>query len=352
VTPAPLTLLPDLGDLLRLQPRYNAATLVEVARGLGAAEVLWLSSPDPDHPARDTFAAAGLPIAELAPDWAWADSEHAELVGFMKQYPQGQARLRQAARAEQDLETLLAGAQTGTEPDTQPGTQPDIRTGTQQAGVHTLATLTSPELLAGLRRYHTALADALDEGPGTRWQARRLDTLAQTLSTQVLDGRTGAALVALDDLPGLLDRLPHARLPDAAQFTLGESSRLRALADRALLLSEHDDLSALLAALEREAGDRLTPKSELQYAAGNIYLAVGDLKAARTLLEAAAHGLKGERSLPGLVLARLGQVRDAQGERDLALRTYRATLALSFAPQAARDAAQAGLETAFLLELE
>jgi len=159
------------------------------------------------------------------------------------------------------------------------------------------------------------------------------------------------ALAALDDLLGLLERLPQASLPDAAHFAPGESSRLRALADRALMLHDGDDLSALLAALERETGDRLIPKSELQYAAAGIHLAVGDLPSARSLLEAAAHGLTNERSLPGLVLARLGQVRDAQGERDLATRTYRAVLALNFAPKVAREAAQAGLAEAFTLDL-
>ncbi|WP_424951184.1 hypothetical protein [Deinococcus sp.] len=316
-----LILLPDLGDLLRLQPQYNAATLVELAQVLGAAEVLWLSGPDPDHPARDTFAAAGLTMTDLAPDWAWAEAEHAELTGFMRQYPQGQARLRRAGQAEQELEAHLTGPLT-------------------------LERLTSPETLAGVAAYHAALAAALDEGPGTRWQTRRLDTLASGL-----EARGGVALAALDDLPGLLERLPRARLPDP-EFLPGEGSRLRALADRALLLHQDDDLSALLAALGREAGDRFTPKAELQYAAGNIYLAVGDLKMARTRLEAAAHDLTDERSLPGLVLARLGQVRDAQGERDLALRTYRAVLALNFAPQVAREAARAGMETAFALELE
>ena len=148
----------------------------------------------------------------------------------------------------------------------------------------------------------------------------------------------------------MLGRLPQARLPGAG-FVPGEASRLRALADRALLLHEDDDLSVLLSALEREAGDHFTPKAELRYAAAGIHLAVGDLKTARSLLEAAAHGLTTERSLPGLVLARLGQVRDAQGERDLATRTYRAVLALSFAPQAAKEAAQAGLKEAFTLEL-
>ena len=321
MNPSTLYLLPDLGDLLRLQPQYNAATLVELARSLGAAQLLWLSGPDLDHPARDSFAAAGLPLTELAPDWTWAEAEHAELTGFAKQYPQGRERLRQSGQAERDLAALLEGPLT-------------------------LERLTSAEMLAGLVAYHAALAEALEEGPGTRWHARRLDTLASSL-----EGRTGVALAALDDLPGLLGRLPQARLPDAASFPPGEASRLRALADRALLLSEDDDLSALLAALERESGDRLTPRAELQYAAGNIYLAVGDLTSARSLLEAAAHGLTNERSLPGLVLARLGQVRDAQNERDLATRTYRAVLALNFAPQAAREAAQSGLEAPFQLDL-
>ena len=318
--PDALILIPDLGDLLRLQPQYNAATVAELALHLGASEVLWLTGNDPDHPARDTVAAARLTLSELAPDWAWAQAEHAELTGFMQQYPQGQARLRRAGQAERELEGLLQGGLT-------------------------LERLTSAELLAGLAFYHAALAEALEEGPGTRWQVKRLDTLAT-----VLEGKAGVALTALDDLPGLLERLPQAHLPDST-FIPGESSRLRALADRALLLSETDDLSALLASLERETGDRLTPGAELQYAAAGIHLAVGDLPSARNLLEAAAHGLTNERSLPGLVLARLGQVRDAQGERDLATRTYRAVMALNFAPKVAREAAQAGLETAFTLDL-
>ena len=140
--PAPLILIPDLGDLLRLQPQYNAATVTELALHLGASGVLWLSGPDPDHPARDTFAAARLEIVELAPDWAWAEAEHAELSGFMQQYPQGQARLRQAGQAERELEALLHGGMT-------------------------LERLTSPEMLSGLAAYHAALAEALEEGPGT-----------------------------------------------------------------------------------------------------------------------------------------------------------------------------------------
>ena len=85
-----LLLLPDLGDLYRLQPQLNAGTVVELLRWLGAGEVLWASSPDPDHPLRDALPAAGIRIRDgFAPDWAWALAEREQLEGFLQQYPQG-----------------------------------------------------------------------------------------------------------------------------------------------------------------------------------------------------------------------------------------------------------------------
>ncbi len=317
-----LTLLPDTGDLLRLSPQYNAATLVELARAAGAREVLWLSSPDPDHPARDAFRAAGLAVVDLAPDWAWADAEHAQLLEFLQQYPQGRERLRQAGRAEAALRDALLGAPL------------------------TPARVAGDALLGAARAYQADTRAALDEGPGTRHAARRLEQLAGALA-----GRAGVALVALDDLPGLLECLPDARLP--APLTPGESSRLRALADRAERLEDDDDLEALLAALLRESGDDVTPQAELRYAAAGLYLAVGDLTSARELLEAAAHAhLPDGLGLTGLILARLGQVRDALGDRPLAERAYRAVLALAFAPDVVRAAAQAGLQAPFALALD
>lgn len=324
-----LTLLPDPSELLRLSPQYNAATLVELAqvelaRAAGARDVLWLSAPDPEHPARDAFVGAGIQVTTLAPDWAWAEAERAQLQDFLNQYPQGRERLKQAARAEEGLREVLLAAPLS------------------------LARLTDPALLGAVRGYHAAVRAALDEGPGTAWRARRLAELRAAL-----EGREGVALAALDDLPALLEALPEARLPDPSAFTPGEASRLRALADRAERLEEEDDLDALLGALLREAGDAVTPKAELQYAAANIYLAVGELASARELLEASAHAqLPGGLNLTGLILARLGQVRDAQGERDLARRAYQATLALTHAPEVARAAAQAGLEAPFGLEGE
>ncbi|PNY80356.1 tetratricopeptide repeat protein [Deinococcus koreensis] len=319
-----LTLLPDLGDLLRLYPQYNAGTVVELVRSLGAREVLWASSADPDHPLRDALPAAGLAIREgFTEDWAWAEAEYDQFLDFLKLYPQGRERLREAGRAEGEFAALLG---TPAAPDR----------------------LLGPEVLDAAARYHETQRRVLDEGPGTVWRDRRLTRLAGRLS-----GHTGVVIAPLDDLPELLARLPGAALPDLSAFTPGETSRLRALADRAWQLREEDDLTALLEALERETGDRVTPEAELQATAASIHLAVGDLQAARELLERAAHSLQGElpRSLAGLVLARLGQVRDALGDRDLAVRTYRAVLALSHAPQIARDTAEAGLKEAFALQL-
>lgn len=317
-----MILLPDLGDLYRLHPQFNAGTMVEVLRALNLRAVTWATDPDPDHPLRDALPAAGIGIHDLPlADWAWAETEREQLVGFLNQFPQGRERLRDAARAEQAFMTVLTAP---------------------------LAPASLPDLLDAARTYHGATRAALDEGPGTRWQGRRLDDLAAQLS-----GVTGAVLAPLDDLPGLLDRLPEAQLPALADVQPGETSRRRALADRAWQLREEDDFSALLAALDREPGDAVTPAPELQAAAAGVCLAVGDLDAARARLEAAAHALQGDlpRSLPGLTLARLGQVRDAQGDRDLAVRTYRAVLALDYAPQVARSAAEAGLLAPFQLDL-
>ncbi|MFC4425852.1 hypothetical protein [Deinococcus navajonensis] len=319
-----LVLVPDLGDLLRLQPQYNAGTVTELLSFLGVQEVWWATSGDPDHPLRDALPGAGITARDLdLPDWSWAEAEHEQFRTFLQQYPQGRERLRAAVQAERTFTDALMGPLTA-------------------------AQLLGPALTAA-RTYHEALRSALDEGPGTRWQARRLDEVAARLTDL-----EGALLVPLDDLPGLLQRLPGATVPELTGFAPGERSRLRALADRAWQLQEGDDFGALLAALEREAGDAVTPRAELDAAAAGLCLAVGQLEDARTLLERAAHGLTDDqpRSLAGLTLARLGQVRDALGERELAMRTYRAVLALSYAPHVALETAHAGLEAPFVLHTD
>lgn len=320
-----LTFLPDLGDLLRLHPQYNAGTVVELLAFLGAREVVWATSDDPDHPLRDALPPAGITVQEgFTADWAWAGAEQVQLQAFLNQYPQGRERLRDAGRAEREFTALLT------------------------APITPMQVLSS-ETLTATEAYHAQLRAALDEGPGTMWRGRRLTELAARIA-----GNAGVVLAPLDDVPDLLRLLPDAALPDVTAFMPGETSRLRALADRAWALNEADDLNAVLASLARETGDRVTPRAELDAAAASIYLAVGDLDAARELLERAAHGLTDDqpRSLHGLTLARLGQVRDAVGDRELAVRTYRAVQALSYAPQVALETAQAGLKDAFTLNLE
>lgn len=325
-----LILLPDLGDLLKFHPQYNAGTVVEIIRHLGASEVLWATEMDPDHPLRDALPAARISIQDgFTADWDWAEAEHGQLQGFLSQYPQGRERLRDAGGAEREFAALVTTPMNA-------------------------AQMVGDEVIDAARAYHDTTRAALDEGPGTHWRERRLSELAAKLA-----GQSGVVLAPLDDLPGLLDLLPDARLPDLTGFAPGQTSRLRALADRAWQLREDDDLNALLAALDRESGDhsaedRVTPGAELCAAAAGIYLAVGDLAAARTLLERASHALTDDlpRSLPGLTLARLGQVRDALGDRELAVRTYRAVLALNHAPAIARATAEAGVKEPFRLNLE
>ncbi|WP_291423030.1 hypothetical protein [Deinococcus sp.] len=331
-----LILLPDLGDLLRLQPQFNAGTVVELVRALGSRalgsreggsqEVVWVSSNDPDHPLRDALPAAGITVRDgLLRDWSWAQRDHEELVGYLGQYPQGRERLQAVAQAEAELSQQLT---------------------VPLAPAQLFGNGTDGGLFRAVQDYHQTLREQLDEGPGTLWRAKRL---AETV--QALAGQQGLVLAPFDDLPALLQHVSGAELPDLTGFSPGEISRLRALADRAWQLHEEDDPNALLESLTRETGDEVTPKAELDTLAAGIYLAAGELGAARELLERAAHGLTDgqPRSLAGLVLARLGQVRDLQGERDLARRTYQAALALQHAAQVVREVAGQGLLTPFVL---
>ncbi len=319
-----LILLPDLGDLLRLSPQYNAGTVVEILQANQVGQVLWLSSADPDHPLKDAFSAAHIAITQpWQEDWSWAEKDYEQLQDILSQYPQqGMPRLRAAAKAEQTFSAII--------------TQP-----------MTIQRLLSPEIQEAVTAYHTALRNNLDEGPGTRWRQKRLEQQAAALAEQ-----SGWVMVPIDDLYDLKDLLPDAILPAIENFVPSESSRLRALADRAAQISESDDLNALLDALDREKGDTVTSKVELDASIASLYMAVGHLKTAKSFLEKAAHQLTDDlpRSQAGLVLARLGQVRDALGERELAQRAYRAVLALSYAPSIAIKTAEAGLAAPFQLE--
>jgi tetratricopeptide (TPR) repeat protein len=323
-----LTLLADTGDLLRFHPTYNAATLVELAQFVApnAQNLLWATPEDPEHPARFAFESAGYTLTPAYPDWAWAELEQKALWEALGPYKSGRERLNGVRDLERDLYTRLTAPLNA-------------------------QTIHSSEFLAHIRDHHQKVSTVLEEGPATAHREKRLTALAGLLEARMLEGQAGVALVALDDVWELLERLPNARLPALEGFRPGESSRIRALTDRALRLEEGDDLAGLLEGLMREDGDALTPRAELEYAASGLYFSVGDLESAKILLERAGHAqLEHPRYLFGLVFARLGQVRDALKDREGALRAYKATLALGYAPKAALEVAQKGLNTPLGLE--
>ncbi|MER3483896.1 MAG: hypothetical protein C4332_12815, partial [Meiothermus sp.] len=89
---------------------------------------------------------------------------------------------------------------------------------------------------------------------------------------------------------------------------------------------------------------------EAQYCAAQIYLAAGQPQDALELLESLTHSdFSFPEYLPGYTLARYGQLADIMNQRDKALRAYQAVLALSWAPQEAREIALAGQRTPFRL---
>lgn len=340
-----MLLVATLGALHARHPAYNARTALELARhllareaGAGSLVLAGVSSSDwgsgawrdLDDPLLFALDDDRLPVVALGPQWTWAEQERAQLSEFLGQFDRGRERLRQAARLEAPLREALARP-------------------LDAAAAH------APDLLEAVREYHAGLAATLDEGPGTAHRVRRLAELGRALAPAELEG--AVVLAPLDDLPALSE-LPGARLPDAADlvsFRPGEASRARALVDRAYLLEESDDLDALARGLLALDGPPDSPLGRLaleaRFAASGLYLAVGDLESARDLLEAVSQGQYDRPAyLPGFVLARLGQVRDLQGERELAVRAYLAALALAWLPAEARRVAEFGLAAPFALD--
>jgi hypothetical protein len=322
-----------LGALHATAPLYNAQTVLEVLTHIGAQNIQlahvsaadWQSGAWRNHdddPVLFALEDARLACAGIAPDWAWAEREYAQMLEFLNQFPQGKKRLSEAATLEQDLKTALA--------------QP-----LDAASVH-------GGLLETVATHHQRLAEILEEGPGTTHRQKRLEQVFAAL-----DPVADAVLLApLDDLPVLLEM--GCTLPDLSGFVPQEASRFRAIVDRAYRLEDGDDLDALvhqLLALDAPADTVLARMAlEARFAASGLYMAVGDWASAQDLLEAVSMGQFERPSyLPGFVLARLGQVRDLNLERDRAVRAYTAALALSYCPPEAKEVASQGLLAPFAL---
>jgi hypothetical protein len=336
-----VTLLPLLGALHLRFPRYNAVVVDEL-----------LTRERPD-----ALALEPLPAA-FADDPSWRDTEelllpwvvvpwaarrsvpaigvfegspdpHApdDLARYLAAYPRGRDALDAIALAERPLAELLA--------------RPLTLEGILDEVVPALATLRRARL------------EAFGDGPGTDWVEARADVVAE----RVLDLPAARTLVpvAIDRYLPLRDALERrgasVRVP--ATPPPSEAARERALLDLAWR-GEGADVHSLLERLRELARQgslarQGTPaQAEARYHAANLLLAHDHAAEALEELEAVmrlefAH----PPFLPGLVLARLGQLRDLAGRRDDALRAYRGVLALEWAPEPARAAAQAGLERPF-----
>ncbi|MER3425638.1 MAG: hypothetical protein C4300_00845 [Thermus sp.] len=313
-----LRMLPTLGPLHLLHPRYNAVTLLEVAKGV-RPEVILLAS----WPLLPTLEEEPALWALLA--WAEAHKVPVEAVGLrgkeeaeafreaLKAFPQGEAYLAQLSEWERGLNHLLSTPLT-------PGR------------------LGEEGFVRGLRAHLEALAQAFGEGPATGHRKRRMEEAALRLQGE---RRRALVLVEVLDYPYLLPAFPEARPQDHPPT---EAERQRALLDRAWLLREEDDWGALLEGLFQIA----TP--EALFLAGQIYLAAGQPEEALEVFEEVFRmDFQTPPYLPGYFLARFGQLLDHFGQRDRAQRAYRGVLALSFAPEEARAIALAGLRTPFRL---
>ena len=323
--------LPTLGPLHLVQPRYNAVTLLELTRAFRPDAVLLGSYSEEGLEAGWWRDQEELGLFHLLP-WTERDQVPVVAIGEKAEALRGEAErfreyLEQMEKGQQYLDQERQWQEELAEVLNRPLSPTDV---------------TGDVVLDALRRYHDRLQEVFGEGPATGFREERMRQVAERLG-QLPDGRY-VLWIDLFDLPALLKHERTFHFP--TNHTPSEAERARAIMDRAWLLKEGDDWAGLLEQL-REIG---TP--EAGYLAAQIYLAAGQIADSATLLEQVVEGDFHEPGyLPGYVLARLGQVRDLLGERDRAIRAYQGVLALSWAPEEAREIAIAGMRTPFKIEL-
>ena len=322
-----LLFVPTLGPLHIKQPRYNAVTLVEITREFGPDGVLIASYSDEGLREGVWREDEELGLFFLLP---WAEEASVEVFGvaegveelrgeaerfrdYLAEMPRGREYLEEEARWRAPLEELLSLE-----------LSPEVwRDGA---------------VLRRVEEYLAKVRERFGEGPATGFLSRRVEMIWRRLGS-LPEGRY-AVWVDLLDLPELLAAFPGARLPGPRAPT--EAEEARAILDRAWVLEEGDDPAGLLHELARVGG------TEAAYLAAQIYLASGQVQDALALLEESAAEVPAfPEYLPGYLLARLGQLRDLVGKRELAMQAYRRVMELPWAPADAREVARAGLRAPF-----
>lgn len=330
-----LTLIPLMGPWHLRHPRWNVVTVRNALDALAPAPVLvWTTALPPDY-ARDP---GWRDTDELALPWTvapWAARRGTALRGiaapgaedapdferYLAAYPQARAPLDASRNALRPLHDVLPLA------------------------------LDLPRILAEVV---PPLADdlqvrlaAFGDGPGTGWRMRRARAAAERIAADLRDAGSPrcAVLVEVDLWPALTQELDAAGLawspPDPPPVTA--DARTRSLLDVAWR-GEAADVAGLLGQLGE------LDLAEARFLQAQLLLTHDHAAEALDVLEGAANGdFREPYLLPGLLLARLGQLRDLAGRRDRALQAYRGALALEWAPADARAAAEAGLRAPFAL---
>jgi hypothetical protein len=327
----PLTLVPLTGPWHLRHPRWNVVSVRDALTALAPVRVSTTAlrsdyATDPAWQATDEVAlpwtlagwaaARGTPLLGLATPGA---EEGEAFDRTLSEYPQARTQLDQVQLPLRPLHTLLP----------------------QALDLPRIVDGVIPALAAGYR----ARREAFGEGPGTAWRARRAEAAVTSLLLAPAPERPGpeALLVEVDLWPALTAALDAAGAAwrVVANPPVSDAARSRSLLDVAWH-AEARDVAGLLQALREH------DLSEARYLEANLLLAHDHAAEALEVLERASAGdFREPYLLPGMLLARLGQLRDLAGKRERALQAYRGVLALTWAPAEARAAAQSGLATPF-----
>lgn len=322
---AELILIPTLGSLHLLHPRYNSATPLALSQEFGAQTVILASySPEglrqglwrhEEDLALFALAGSGSEVRGLVAGSEAMRQEALEFTRILSENDPGQRFLKPLEELSAELENVFSNP-----------LSPEV--------------VGSQEWLAPLNRFNQEIAELAGPGPATGFRETRMAVAAQQLAV-LPPGRYAVWAEALD-YALLAELLPKAARPSIHEPTAAEQER--AILDQAWRLENPSYWPELLAALQNIAS------AEAQFLASQIYLAAGQTQDALSLLEDLSRGeFSSPEYLPGYVLARLGQLYDLSGERERAQRHYRAVLALSWAPDETREAARSGLAKPFTL---
>ena len=320
-----MVVLPLLGPLHMLHPRYNARTIVESILKAGV-DVVYLASYSKQGLEKKVWRDRNeLLLFELAPfvedgrirlaavgENAESLQHEAELFSeYLSSMPRGEAAKERLIGIERELSEFLKVPRLPSE-------------------------FAGEDFIGGLERILQKQAEFAGEGPATGFRQQRMVQVAEALSGI----ENAVVLVDVLDYPALMRRLPDAHGPWDQEPTKAEMER--ALLDRAWRLENEEEWGNLLAQLAE------IDSAEAGYLASQIYLAAGQSEDALRILEDVSRGdFSRPEYLPGYVLARLGQLYDLVGQRDKALRAYAAVRALSWAPAEVKEIAQAGLRAPF-----